>query len=276
MQPEPCPHHEKTNTGSAQGLGYIVLQFFDYRFLLRRSAIQAGQYMTAHYKSILPQDDLAHGTSPTSSRFSPRTPGAFYRSIGKRSFDIFLIVLAAPVVVPVVALLALLVVLGGGRPFYLQKRVGRNGRIYTMWKLRSMVVDADARLEGHLATDPEARREWDRDQKLKSDPRITGFGRFLRKSSLDELPQLWNVLRGEMSLVGPRPMMPSQIVIYPGADYYVLAPGITGMWQVSARNESCFADRARFDSQYHQALSLGTDLRLLGATVRVVLCGTGH
>jgi lipopolysaccharide/colanic/teichoic acid biosynthesis glycosyltransferase len=139
-----------------------------------------------------------------------------------------------------------------------------------------MVHDADARREDHLAQHPAARAGWNRTQKLRNDPRITPIGRVLRKSSLDELPQLWNVLKGEMSLVGPRPMMPSQAGLYPGTAYYALRPGITGSWQVSARNESSFADRARFDADYDQRISLATDLLILLATVRVVLRGTGH
>lgn len=199
-----------------------------------------------------------------------------YRSVFKRAFDTLAVLASAPVVIPVILLLALMVRLQGGRAFYCQPRVGQSGRIYTMWKLRSMTRDADAALEAHLATDPAARAEWDSTQKLKNDPRITKLGRILRKTSLDELPQLYNVLRGDMSLVGPRPMMPEQQHMYPGTAYYKLRPGITGMWQVSKRNESTFADRARFDAQYDRRLSLITDIKLLLATVRVVLRGTGH
>jgi lipopolysaccharide/colanic/teichoic acid biosynthesis glycosyltransferase len=165
--------------------------------------------------------------------------------------------------------------LDGKSPFYTQPRVGRNGHIFRMWKLRSMVADADARLGAYLDSNPERRREWDETQKLRDDPRITRVGRIIRKTSIDELPQLWNVLRGEMSLVGPRPMMPDQQAIYPGTAYYALRPGITGFWQTSVRNESSFADRARFDAQYFRDLSLGTDLVVMLRTVRVVLCGTG-
>lgn len=139
-----------------------------------------------------------------------------------------------------------------------------------------MIVNADAQLETYLASDPTARAEWDSTQKLKVDPRITRFGRILRKSSLDELPQLWNVLKGDMSLVGPRPMMPCQRDLYPGSAYYRLRPGITGPWQVSRRNESTFADRARFDTDYDRTLSLGTDIGLLISTVRVVVRATGY
>jgi exopolysaccharide production protein ExoY len=199
-----------------------------------------------------------------------------YKSWGKRLLDISLVMVSLPVSLIVIGILALLAATDGANPFYSQNRVGRDGRIYRMWKLRTMVVDADAKLEAHLASDPAARAEWDRDQKLKSDPRITPVGRILRKASMDELPQLWNVLTGDMSLVGPRPMMPDQQDIYPGTAYFRLRPGITGSWQVSARNACSFADRARFDASYEQDLSLKTDLNLLVATVRVVLHGTGY
>ena len=199
-----------------------------------------------------------------------------YRSVVKRVFDVTVVICAAPLVLLVVAVLAIVVALDGHSPFFLQNRVGLGGRHYRMWKLRSMVVDADAKLEACLASDPEARAEWDLSQKLKRDPRITRFGRLLRKSSMDELPQLWNVLRGDMSLVGPRPMMPCQQGIYPGTAYYRLRPGITGSWQVSKRNESTFADRARYDLQYDQDISLRTDVRILAATVKVVIRATGY
>ncbi len=205
----------------------------------------------------------------------PAARGIYRRGL-KRIFDLLAVLLAAPVIVPVVILLALLAALDGGNPFYSQLRIGRGGKSFRMWKLRSMVVGAEAKLEAHLAADPAARAEWDRDQKLKQDPRITAAGRILRKSSLDELPQLWNVVTGDMSLVGPRPMMPDQRVLYPGSAYYRLRPGITGPWQVSRRNESSFADRALFDRDYERDLSLGTDLRMLVATVRVVLHATGY
>ena len=231
--------------------------------------------MTAHYQNLSRSTARAEAIVLDQPR-AARLANPLYRSLGKRIVDIGLVLLAAPAIVFVVALLAVLVALDGGRPFYTQQRIGRNGRVYTMWKLRSMVADADARLEAHLAADPAARAEWDSTQKLKADPRITAFGRFLRKSSLDELPQLWNVLKGDMSLVGPRPMMTCQRDLYPGTDYYDLRPGITGPWQVSSRNDTTFADRARFDAAYNREISFVTDIRLLLATVRVVLRATGH
>lgn len=206
----------------------------------------------------------------------PTRAWSMYGRIGKRVFDLALVLVSAPLVIAFLLPLVLLVAANGGRPFYCQMRVGRNGRSYRMWKLRSMVPNADALLEAHLESCDAARQEWERDQKLKNDPRVTPIGRILRKASLDELPQLWNVLRGDMSLVGPRPMMVEQRRLYPGRDYYMLRPGITGPWQVSARNDSSFADRALYDSSYSRELSLSTDLRLLGATIGVVCGGTGH
>lgn len=199
-----------------------------------------------------------------------------YRYAGKRVLDVALVIAMAPFVLPILLPLILLVALNGGRPLYSQIRIGKNGRHYRMWKLRSMVTNADEKLQYYINSDPEVKLEWERAQKLKNDPRVTYIGRFLRKTSLDELPQLWNVLRGDMSLVGPRPMMVDQRSLYPGLDYFELRPGITGLWQVSARNESTFSDRARFDTRYNQRLSLLQDVRLIFATVRVVFCATGH
>jgi lipopolysaccharide/colanic/teichoic acid biosynthesis glycosyltransferase len=209
------------------------------------------------------------------------TPDVFpargiYRHGLKRALDVALVLLAAPVVLPVVLLIALFVMRDGHAPFYWSERVGLNGRLFRMLKLRTMVHDADARLEAYLASDTAAAAEWAGTQKLKHDPRITGFGRMLRKTSLDELPQLWNVLRGDMALVGPRPMMPNQRKIYPGRAYYALRPGVTGPWQVSDRNDCAFSRRADFDFDYNRSLSFMNDLRLLARTVVVVLRGTGY
>lgn len=206
---------------------------------------------------------------------SRRPKFGFYRSIFKRALDLSAILIAAPVVVPVIAALAVGVARDGGSPFYTQSRVGKDGRIFRMWKLRSMVRDADRQMQDLLARDPAAKEEWDRSQKLRNDPRITRFGRFLRRSSLDELPQLWNVLTGDMSLVGPRPMMVNQQSLYPGSAYYILRPGITGYWQTSGRNQTTFEARADYDTVYEEGLALTTDLRILLRTVSVVVKGTG-
>jgi exopolysaccharide production protein ExoY len=212
------------------------------------------------------------------TRSSGTVPGRppIYRASGKRAIDVFIVLLAAPFWMPMVLLGALFVALDGHNPFYSQERIGRDGRVFRMWKLRSMVPDAHARLESHLADDPEARAEWDATQKLKNDPRITVVGRVLRKTSLDELPQLFNVLSGDMSLVGPRPIMVCQQTLYPGRRYYDMRPGLTGLWQVSERNECSFIERVHFDDAYHRMMSFWTDMTILARTFSVVLRGTGY
>lgn len=225
---------------------------------------------TEHAASTFVRPDLQEDTLVQN-----RLP-TVYRSIFKRLVDCFVVLILAPFAVLIVGVLALLVALDGGNPFYHQLRVGRGGVSYKMWKLRTMVAGADIKLESYLAQNAEAKAEWDSTQKLKTDPRITRIGHILRKYSFDELPQAWNVLMGDMSLVGPRPMMPEQQDLYPGAAYYHLRPGITGPWQVSDRNNTTFAERARFDTNYDLDLSLKTDLRLLLGTARVVVRGTGY
>ena len=200
-----------------------------------------------------------------------------YTGGGKRALDLFLLTLAAPFWLSLIGMAALAIWIAERKsPFYSQLRVGRHGKTFRLWKLRTMVVDADARLEAHLAADPRARAEWNATQKLKNDPRITTLGAFLRKTSLDELPQLINVAIGDMSLVGPRPIMVNQRTLYAGHAYYELRPGLTGLWQVSSRNESEFAERVRFDNVYLRLQSLKTDLAIIWKTVSVVLRGTGY
>lgn len=223
--------------------------------------------MTAHFPN---SSDVIKGIVD----YTPQQ--SLYRSVFKRAFDILFVLSASVVVVPVTLLLALVIAADGASPFFVQRRVGRDGRIFNMVKLRSMVVDADRKLAAYLAENSEAREEWTRCQKLKSDPRITLVGRFIRKTSLDELPQFWNVLRGDMSVVGPRPMLPSQRDLYPGQAYYALKPGVTGLWQVGDRNNSSFAARARFDAEYYGLVSLKTDLSVVLKTIKVVVRGTGH
>lgn len=194
----------------------------------------------------------------------------------KRSLDVVLVLLSAPIVLPLVFILACLIALTGNIPFYSQLRVGRGGVPFRMWKLRTMVKDADKCLESYLKNNDEARCEWESCQKLKNDPRITLVGRVLRKTSVDELPQLFNVLNGTMSLVGPRPMMVDQEQYYFGKAYYDMRPGVTGLWQVSDRNNCAFSDRVTYDNTYSREISLKTDTTLLLKTAAVVWCATGH
>ena len=228
--------------------------------------------------SDLPQSlpHAATGTPDYRAAESRNLGGGLYRSFFKRVLDVTLVLLSAPLVLMIVLPLMVYILRDGHSPIYWSERVGRRGRIFRMMKLRTMVPDAEAKLEAHLAAHPVDAAEWTATQKLKCDPRITGFGRFLRKSSLDELPQLWNVLKGDMSLVGPRPMMPNQRQLYPGRAYYALRPGVTGSWQVSDRNESTFVARADYDLAYSHDVTLKNDLGLIWRTLAVVLRGTGY
>lgn len=191
----------------------------------------------------------------------------------KRGFD-FLAALALLIVLaPVFAAFGLLLRLEGGTAFFSHRRVGRNGRPFACHKFRTMVPDAEARLAHVLATDPAAREEWARDFKLKNDPRVTALGEFLRLSSLDELPQLWNVLVGQMSLVGPRPVVQAELERYGDAAalYLQVRPGLTGLWQVSGRNDTSYEERVRLDAEYVCNWSFALDLRILFRTVGVVI-----
>lgn len=195
----------------------------------------------------------------------------------KRAADLLLLAVGLPVFLPVLVLACLALRLEGGSVFYRQARLGRDGRVFSIWKLRTMVTDAEAKLQQMIAQDATLRAEWETYQKLKRDPRVTWLGRWLRATSIDELPQLWNVLRGDMSLVGPRPMLPEQLPLYGRADaYFALRPGITGLWQVSDRNEAGFEQRARADHTYLRNLSLRQDIKILFATVAVVLGASGY
>ena len=206
-----------------------------------------------------------HLTSPIPCRF-------------KRAFDVLTILVAAPLVAPLVALLALLVRLSSPGPaFYSHERIGLHGRRFKAWKFRTMFKDADQVLERCLEESPELREEWAKDRKLKRDPRVTWIGHWLRISSLDELPQLWNVLRGEMSLVGPRPIVEAEIDKYAEhyEQYMQVLPGITGLWQVSGRNNTTYGQRVSYDAYYVRNWSPWLDIYILACTVRVVLLGEG-
>jgi Undecaprenyl-phosphate galactose phosphotransferase WbaP len=196
----------------------------------------------------------------------------------KRTFDVLLTVFGGLLAVPLLLLLGTMVlVTSRGPAFYAQTRVGQGGRLFKAWKFRSMIADADHVLANYLEIHPELRAEWERDHKLRQDPRITWFGRFLRRSSLDELPQLWNVLRGEMSLIGPRPIVQDEVKFYTNRFhlYGKLKPGMTGLWQVSGRNDTTYAERVDFDSYYVRNWSIWLDLVILARTTLVVLFGRG-
>jgi Undecaprenyl-phosphate galactose phosphotransferase WbaP len=196
----------------------------------------------------------------------------------KRTLDLALVILASPVVLPLLIAIATCIRIDSSGPvFYSQTRIGRRGREFRAWKFRSMRVNADQVLHRHLAQDPELQREWEECHKLKNDPRVTQVGAFLRKTSLDELPQLWNVVRGEMSLVGPRPIVHAEIIRYAGDfDSYTKVPGgITGLWQVSGRSDTSYVERVALDEYYVRNWSVWLDMYILCRTISTVLLRKG-
>ena len=209
---------------------------------------------------------MAHFDS-FSAHSSPanRAPRAIYERLGKRVLDVALSLILLPGLLPVIILLWVFARRDGGPGFYAHKRIGRHGRVFRCWKIRTMVPDAEGHLAAHLTCYPDAAREWARTQKLTDDPRITRLGRVLRRTSLDELPQIWNVLRGDMSLVGPRPVTLPELDRYGAqrAAYLRLRPGVTGLWQVMGRGNGCYHERLKLDRAYAGRLSLLTDLRLI-------------
>lgn len=191
----------------------------------------------------------------------------------KRTFDIIGSAIIILLLAPALLLLCYLVSKDGGSAIYGHQRVGRDGKKFNCLKFRSMVVNSQQVLQELLERDADARAEWEKDFKLKNDPRITRIGRFIRKTSLDELPQLFNVLKGEMSLVGPRPVIEKELERYAGdVDYYFMAkPGMTGLWQVSGRNDVDYDTRVYFDAWYVKNWSLWNDIAILFKTINVVL-----
>lgn len=192
----------------------------------------------------------------------------------KRWFDFHVALVALLVLAPLLATVALALLVSQGRPVFIRhRRVGRGGLAFPCLKFRTMVRDADEVLQRVLADDPAMRAEWQRSRKLRRDPRITTFGRVLRETSVDEIPQLFNVLRGHMSLVGPRPIVADEISFY-GAKithYYKVRPGLTGAWQVGGRSDVSFSRRVELDSSYALSRNFRSDLHILLKTVPVVL-----
>lgn len=207
---------------------------------------------------------------------SGRRP-TFYRTRGKRIFDVTVASLMLVAAAPFLLVLMGIVAIDGGKPIFAHSRVGRFGRAFSCLKIRSMRHGAEQQLAAILAADPEAAAEWEASAKLTNDPRVTRIGSFLRKSSLDELPQLVNVLRGEMSIVGPRPVTRDEIARYGAAStsYMSLKPGLTGPWQVDGRNEISYEDRVLLDVDYARSHSLLRDLTIVAKTGLSVLKLTG-
>ncbi len=196
----------------------------------------------------------------------------------KRVFDILLTLLAAPVILPVSLLIAALIKLDSRGPALIKvKRLGQNHSTFYKYKFRTMVVDAEKVLQELLASNPELRTEYEATYKIQNDPRITRFGRLLRKTSMDELAQVLNVIRGEMSWIGPRDILAKELEMYGehGERFVLVKPGITGLWQVSGRSRLPYSERVRLDIHYIDHLSLSLDLKILFRTIPVVVLGDG-
>jgi lipopolysaccharide/colanic/teichoic acid biosynthesis glycosyltransferase len=224
--------------------------------------------------------DVGFGYSETStptrtdSGRRNRIPSQLFRyRVIKRWADCLLVIASAPIFLPILAVIGALVVFTSPGPiFYSHRRLRRNGSFFSMWKFRTMCVNSAEVLEDYLARHPEARKEWQQTHKLRRDPRITKIGYFLRRYSLDELPQLWNVFNGTMSLVGPRPIVAAEVEKY--AEYFSfycrVNPGLTGLWQVSGRSTLSYPARVQLDRKYVETWSLTNDLKILLRTFRSV------
>ena len=218
--------------------------------------------------------DIARAEGSGLETAKPRV--SFYTKYGKRLFDIVLALILLPVLAPVMLVIALGMA-HRGKIIFGHRRIGRGGREFTCYKFRSMVTDADTRLAELLASNSVIRAEWERDHKLKNDPRVTRLGRVLRFTSLDELPQLWNVIRGDMSFVGPRPVTRGELVKYGEHTraYLSVCPGITGPWQVTDRGVGSFSNRVLQDAAYVASINFTWDAKIIAQTALVPLKLTG-
>lgn len=213
----------------------------------------------------------------THSSVLRRESQTVYSLIFKRVFDLGLALIMLPLLAPIVGVIWVIARMDGGPGFFGHRRIGRHGKTFRCWKIRTMVPDAETRLVAYLTANPDAAAEWERDHKLTNDPRITKIGRFLRATSLDELPQLWNVIRGDMSFVGPRPVVRKEMQKYGRfrSSYMKMRPGITGIWQVSGRNDVSYEDRIQMDVQYLYSASLALDCEIILSTGLSVIGKTG-
>jgi Undecaprenyl-phosphate galactose phosphotransferase WbaP len=224
--------------------------------------------------SAVAAKDLA-GTLAVEIKYNLLDPWALRT---KRALDVVATVIGGTLILPLLLVLALLVYLESGSPiFYRDQRMGKGGKPFSCIKFRTMMSNAEALLQTMLEEDAVLREEYSKYHKLRDDPRVTRVGHFLRKTSLDELPQIWNVLKGQMSLVGPRPYLPreSRDIGFPQNEILRVLPGITGPWQVSGRNHALFGERVEMDVYYVRDWSVWLDIVLLARTVKIVLFGRG-
>ena len=201
-----------------------------------------------------------------------------YNRIIKRIFDLSFTIVGGIMISPILLIVAIMVaVQNRGHVIFAHWRVGKGGKKFPCYKFQTMIPNAQEKLEQYLAENPDARKEWEESFKLTNDPRVTKLGNFLRRTSIDELPQLWNVIRGDMSLVGPRPIIEAEVPRYEEniREYYMVLPGITGMWQVSGRSDTTYPERVAMDTWYVRNWSVWIDLMYLFKTVKAVFTGKG-
>ena len=222
------------------------------------------------------------GPTPTTLRPAQRTHAidqqtSVLREATIRALDILGALSGLILTAPIMLVVSILIMRDGGSAFFSQIRVGQQGRGFSCFKLRSMASDAEARLQTLLENDPNAAAEWAEARKLKDDPRITKLGHFIRKTSIDELPQLWNVLKGDMSLVGPRPIVPDELSMYgkDAAGYLSVRPGLTGLWQVSGRSDCDYETRIALDIEWTETRTIASYLEIIFKTVPAVLAKDG-
>ncbi|MEJ0005426.1 MAG: sugar transferase [Steroidobacteraceae bacterium] len=234
----------------------------------------AARPTKSNFRVIEQDGPVATGTTAGAIRAIEFRP---VRESLKRVFDVAGAVLLGIVFSPLIVVISVLLHREGGQIIFRHRRIGRHGKAFDCLKFRSMVPDADRILRDLLEQHPEIRAEWLRDHKLRDDPRVTAVGRFLRRTSLDELPQLWNVIRGEMSLVGPRPVVREELLRYGrcASIYLAARPGVTGLWQVTGRNNTDYRRRVVLDVYYVRRQNLVLDLYILFKTTYVVLGGSG-
>lgn len=280
------------DTGGARTLihdgknGYVLKKWDVAAFAGRVEAILARPLLSR----AMAESAAAQSTSYSADRMVDQTVQTYQLAIQhhrrrraphaallKRALDLAGAAAGLVALAPLMALIAVLIRLDGGPALFAHERIGQEGRRFRCLKFRSMAIDSEARLKRLLATDPMAKLEWERDHKLRNDPRITRIGRFLRKSSLDELPQLFNVLKGEMSLVGPRPIVAEEVPRYHREFtlYTATRPGLTGLWQISGRNDLTYEERVALDSQYIEKWSLWLDVKVILMTIPALIKARG-
>ena len=236
------------------------------RYIARRDAAYA--VLTAETPATLRPAARVHAVDANTSTL---------REITIRTLDVLGAIAGLILAAPIMMVVSFLIMRDGGSAFFSQTRVGQQGRGFNCFKLRSMASDAEARLQTLLDNDPQAAAEWAEHRKLKNDPRITKLGHFIRKTSIDELPQLWNVLKGDMSLVGPRPIVPDELAMYgkDAAGYLSVRPGLTGLWQVSGRSDCDYETRVALDVEWTEIRTVASYLEIIFKTVPAVLAKEG-